>query len=57
MCRLNHHRTAMKLLFVHDRFGAWAGAESNLFEVAAALRRRGHELALLHGASTGKSEG
>ncbi|MDB6115621.1 MAG: hypothetical protein JWM88_3313 [Verrucomicrobia bacterium] len=47
----------MKLLFVHDRFGAWAGAESNLFEVASALRRRGHELALLHGASTGKSEG
>jgi glycosyltransferase involved in cell wall biosynthesis len=46
----------MKLLFVHDRLGAWAGAEANLFEVAAALRERGHELALLHGPATGRSE-
>jgi glycosyltransferase involved in cell wall biosynthesis len=46
----------MKLLFVHDRLGAWGGAETNLFEVAAALRKRGHELALVHGAPTGKAE-
>lgn len=46
----------MKLLFVHDRFGAWAGAEANLFEAASALRDRGHELALLHGAPTGRGE-
>ncbi len=46
----------MKLLFVHDHLGAWAGAEANLFEVATALRERGHELALVHGAPTGKSE-
>lgn len=48
--------TPMKLLFVHERLGAWAGAEANLLEVATALRGRGHELALLHGASTGRSE-
>lgn len=47
---------AMKLLFVHDHLGAWGGAEANLFEVASALRRRGHELALVHGAPTGKNE-
>lgn len=46
----------MKLLFVHDRFGAWAGAEANLFEAASALKERGHELALLHGAPTGRGE-
>jgi len=46
----------MKLLFVHERIGAWAGAEANLFEVAGALRDRGHELALLHGAPTGRGE-
>lgn len=46
----------MKLLFVHDHLGAWSGAEANLFEVARALRRRGHEAALLHGAPTGRDE-
>ncbi|HWA26676.1 MAG TPA: glycosyltransferase family 4 protein [Lacunisphaera sp.] len=46
----------MKLLFVHEHLGAWAGAEANLFEVATALRERGHELALLHGAPTGRGE-
>lgn len=46
----------MKLLFVHDHLGAWGGAETNLFEVATALGQRGHELALVHGAPTGKGE-
>jgi glycosyltransferase involved in cell wall biosynthesis len=46
----------MKLLFVHDRFGAWGGAEANLFEVASAFRERGHEVCLLHGAATGRGE-
>jgi len=46
----------MKLLFVHEHLGAWAGAEANLFEVATALRERGHELALLHGSPTGRGE-
>lgn len=48
--------TAMKLLFVHDHLGARGGAEANLLEVASALRARGHELALAHGAPTGKGE-
>jgi len=46
----------MRLLFVHDRFGALAGAEVNLQLTAAALKNRGHEVALLHGAPTGKGE-
>lgn len=46
----------MKILFVHEYLGSWAGAESNLFEVASALRQRGHELALLHGPGTGRGE-
>ncbi len=46
----------MKLLFVHEYLGAMGGAETNLFEVATALRQRGHEVALLHGRSTGRNE-
>jgi len=46
----------VKLLFVHDRFGAFAGAESNIMATAIALKRRGHSLGLMHGASTGKGE-
>lgn len=46
----------MKLLFVHERFGAFGGAEVNLALTAAELKRRGHSLALLHGPPTGKGE-
>ena len=46
----------MRLLFVHDRFGAMAGAEVNLQLTAAELKNRGHHAALLHGSSTGKGE-
>jgi glycosyltransferase involved in cell wall biosynthesis len=46
----------MKLLFVHERFGALAGAEVNLFLTAAELRDRGHQVAILHGERTGKGE-
>jgi glycosyltransferase involved in cell wall biosynthesis len=46
----------MKLLFVHERFGALGGAESNILAVAGALKARGHQLAILHGASTQKGE-
>jgi glycosyltransferase involved in cell wall biosynthesis len=46
----------MKLLFVHERFGAFAGAESNILVTAAELKARGHRLAILHGAATGKNE-
>ena len=46
----------MRLLFVHDRFGAMAGAEVNLHLTAAELKTRGHIVGLLHGPSTGKAE-
>lgn len=46
----------MRLLFVHDRFGAMAGAEVNLQLTAAELKNRGHAVALLHGPATGKGE-
>src|SRR5262245_40268730 len=46
----------MRLLFVHDRFGAMAGAEINAQLTAAELKDRGHTLALLHGPPTGKGE-
>jgi glycosyltransferase involved in cell wall biosynthesis len=46
----------MRLLFVHDRFGAMAGAEVNLQLTAAELKNRGHIIAILHGPSTGKGE-
>lgn len=46
----------LRLLFVHERFGAWGGAESNIHVTAAEFMRRGHAVGLLHGAPTGKSE-
>ncbi|HEX4263082.1 MAG TPA: glycosyltransferase [Verrucomicrobiae bacterium] len=46
----------MRLLFVHDRFGAMAGAEINLQLTAAELKNRGHQAGLLHGPPTGKGE-
>jgi glycosyltransferase involved in cell wall biosynthesis len=46
----------MRLLYVHERFGALAGAEANAFITATELGRRGHSLGILHGPSTGKSE-
>src|SRR6185312_5372682 len=47
---------AMRLLFVHDRFGAMAGAEVNLQLTATELQNRGHKVGLLHGPPTGKAE-
>ena len=46
----------MRLLFVHDRFGALAGAEVNVMLTASEFRRRGHSIALIHGPSTGTDE-
>lgn len=46
----------MNLLFVHERFGALAGAEANIRQTAAELKRRGHTVGLLHGPATGKAE-
>jgi glycosyltransferase involved in cell wall biosynthesis len=41
---------------VHDRFGAFAGAESNIFATAQELKQRGWTVGLLHGPATGKGQ-
>jgi len=46
----------MKLLFVHERLGAFGGAETNLQLAARELKSRGHSLSLLHGSLTGPGE-
>ncbi len=46
----------MKILFVHERFGALGGAEVNIRATAEAFLERGHEVGLLHGPGTGKEE-
>lgn len=46
----------MRLLFVHERFGALGGAEANVLLTATELKRRGHAVGLLHGTATGKDE-
>ena len=46
----------MKLLFVHDRFGALAGAEANISHAAAEFQRRGHAVGILHSPGTGRRE-
>ncbi len=46
----------MRLLFVHEKFGALAGAEVNVLLTAGELSRRGHQVALVHGLPTGKAE-
>ena len=46
----------MRLLYVHERFGALAGAEANAHITATELGKRGHALGILHGPSTGKNE-
>ena len=46
----------MRWLFIHERFGALGGAESNVYTTASELARRGLGLALVHGPGAGKSE-
>ena len=46
----------MKILYVHERFGALAGAEANVAIVASELGRRGHRIGILHGPGTGRNE-
>jgi glycosyltransferase involved in cell wall biosynthesis len=47
--------TRLRLLFVHERFGPFAGAEANILATAAELKHRGHTVAIVHGPSTGKA--
>lgn len=46
----------MRQLWVHERLGAWGGAEANIHVTAAEMQRRGHTVGLLHGAPTGRQE-
>src|SRR6266542_4426841 len=46
----------MRVLFVHERFGALAGAEANVLTTATELKRRGHAVGILHGPGTGRAE-
>lgn len=46
----------IKLLYVHERFGALAGAEANAHITATELGLRGHTMGILHGPRTGKNE-
>lgn len=47
---------SMRLLFVHERFGALGGAEANVLLTASELKRRGHSIGIVHGAGTGRQE-
>jgi glycosyltransferase involved in cell wall biosynthesis len=53
---LSPDRLRMKILFVHERLGAFGGAEANIFLAATELESRGHTLGFLHGPGTGKNE-
>jgi glycosyltransferase involved in cell wall biosynthesis len=46
----------MRLLFVHERKGAFGGAEANVLITATELQARGHTVALAHGPGTGRGE-
>lgn len=46
----------MRILYVHERFGALGGAETNAYITARELKSKGHEIGLLHGAGTGRGE-
>ena len=46
----------MRILFVHERFGALGGAEANAVITAEELKKKGHEIGILHGKRTGKGE-
>jgi glycosyltransferase involved in cell wall biosynthesis len=46
----------MRILYVHERFGALAGAEANAHITASELALREHTVGILHGPGTGKNE-
>jgi glycosyltransferase involved in cell wall biosynthesis len=43
----------MRLLYVHERIGAFGGAEVNVLLTAQELRRRGHDVSIAHGGADG----
>ena len=46
----------MRILFVHDTIGDLGGAEANVRLAANGLQQLGHQVALLHGHSSGTGE-
>jgi glycosyltransferase involved in cell wall biosynthesis len=46
----------MRLLFVHEKMGAFGGAEANVLVTATELAQRGHAVGLAHGIGTGRGE-
>jgi len=46
----------VKILYVHERFGALAGAEANAHITATELGLLGHDIGIIHGPRTGKGE-
>lgn len=46
----------MRLVYIHEKFGAFGGAEANILASAEGLAARGHTVALAHGPSTGRGE-
>jgi len=46
----------MRILYVHERFGALAGAEANAHITATELAARSHSIGILHGPATGRAE-
>src|SRR5258706_200358 len=56
MTKLNLEQLSMRILFVHERFGALGGAEANILLTAGELRRQGHNVTVLQGSGTGRSE-
>ena len=51
---MENGKTAMRVLFVHERFGAFGGAEANILATARAFRARGHTVGILSGDQTAK---
>jgi glycosyltransferase involved in cell wall biosynthesis len=45
----------MKILYTHERLGSLAGAEANALITGRELTKKGHQLGILHGPSTGKN--
>jgi len=45
----------MKILYVHERYGALAGAEANAHITATELGHLGHDMAILHGTPTDRN--
>ena len=51
-----NNNSEMRLLFVHERIGAFGGAEANILLAAEELRRRGHSVGMAHGSGAGRGE-